>query len=41
MVLTGAHAQAWLDGLSAAGVRSARLEVGSQAADGLHVELIR
>lgn len=41
VVLTGAHAQAWLDGLSAAGVRSARLEVGSQVADGLHVELIR
>ena len=41
VVLTGDHAQAWLDQLSAAGVRSARLEVGSQAAGGLHVELIR
>lgn len=39
--LTGTQAQAWLDQLTAAGVRSARLEVGSQAADGLHVELIR
>lgn len=39
--LTGAQAQSWLDQLTAAGVRSARLEVGSQAADGLHVELIR
>ncbi|MCU1734767.1 MULTISPECIES: DUF4892 domain-containing protein [unclassified Pseudomonas] len=41
VVLTGAQAQAWLDQLTAAGVRSARLEVGSQAANGLHVELIR
>lgn len=39
--LTGAQAQAWLDRLSAAGVRSARLEVGSDPAAGLHVELIR
>lgn len=39
--LTGAQAQSWLDQLTASGVRSARLEVGSQPADGLHVELIR
>jgi len=39
--LTGGQAQGWLDQLSAAGVRSARLEVGSQSASGLHVELIR
>ncbi len=39
--LTGVQAPVWLDRLSNAGVRAARLEVGSQADDGLHVELIR
>lgn len=39
--LTGAQAQAWREQLVKAGVRQARLEVGSQPATGLHVELIR
>ncbi|PWB35697.1 DUF4892 domain-containing protein [Pseudomonas sp. SDI] len=39
--LSGAQAEAWREQLSKAGVRSARLEVGTQATNGLHVELIR
>ncbi|WP_420793805.1 DUF4892 domain-containing protein [Pseudomonas fontis] len=39
--LTGAQAEAWREQLGKAGVRTARLEVGTQPATGLHVELIR
>ncbi|MNO52899.1 hypothetical protein D3C76_433310 [compost metagenome] len=39
--LSGAQAEAWREQLVNAGVRSNRLEVGSAATDGLHVELIR
>ena len=39
--LSGAQAEAWREQLVKAGVRAARLEVGTQPAAGLHVELIR
>ncbi|MOA51370.1 hypothetical protein D3C78_1745110 [compost metagenome] len=39
--LSGAQAEAWREQLVNAGVRSNRLEVGSAATDGLHLELIR
>ena len=41
VTLTGAQAEAWREQLVKAGVRAARLEVGTQPAAGLHVELIR
>ncbi|WP_312935731.1 DUF4892 domain-containing protein [Pseudomonas sp.] len=39
--LSGAEAEAWRKQLIKAGVRSARLEVGDVATEGLHLELIR
>ncbi|MBA1204532.1 DUF4892 domain-containing protein [Pseudomonas capeferrum] len=39
--LSGSEAERWREQLVAAGVRSARLEVGNAATDGLHLELIR
>lgn len=39
--LSGAQAEDWRQQLIEAGVRSARLEVGDAATDGLHLELIR
>ncbi|MGE7991173.1 DUF4892 domain-containing protein [Pseudomonas sp. NPDC089554] len=39
--LSGAEAEAWREQLVNAGVRSARLEVGTAPTDGLHLELIR
>jgi hypothetical protein len=39
--LSGERAEAWREQLVKAGVRSARLEVGTAPTDGLHVELIR
>nr|WP_038996187.1 MULTISPECIES: DUF4892 domain-containing protein [Pseudomonas] len=39
--LSGAKAEAWREQLVKAGVRPARLEVGSAETEGLHVELIR
>ncbi|HGY9625185.1 TPA: DUF4892 domain-containing protein [Pseudomonas putida] len=39
--LSGAQAEAWREQLVQAGVRAARLEVGTATTDGLHLELIR
>ncbi|WP_313644919.1 DUF4892 domain-containing protein [Pseudomonas sp.] len=39
--LSGAEAEAWREQLVKAGVRAGRLEIGSAATDGLHLELIR
>ncbi|MNE89809.1 hypothetical protein D3C80_1872610 [compost metagenome] len=39
--LSGANAEAWREALVNAGVRSSRLEVGTAATEGLHLELIR
>lgn len=39
--LSGAHAEAWRQALVAAGVRAARLELGSAQSPGLHLELLR
>jgi hypothetical protein len=39
--LSGERAEAWREQLVKAGVRNARLEVGTAPTDGLHVELIR
>ncbi|MBJ9976612.1 DUF4892 domain-containing protein [Pseudomonas sp. S75] len=39
--LSGAQAEAWREQLVKAGVRSARLEIGSAATEGMHLELIR
>ena len=39
--LSGPQAEAWREQLTAAGVRSTRLELGSEATEGLHVERLR
>ncbi|MBV4535324.1 MULTISPECIES: DUF4892 domain-containing protein [Pseudomonas] len=39
--LSGEQAEAWREQLAKAGVRSARLEVGTAPTEGLHLELIR